>query len=363
MLCATLAICHDVYNSMVNERTALYETEKKSLTLYDHIPRLAQWKKAHPELKEVHSQVLQNVAVRVDLAFQAFLRRVKNGETPGYPRLKGHVVYDSITFPQLQTGGCKLIGNILQVSKIGQVNAIAHRPLIGTPKTCTIRRLAGKWFACFCCDYEPSQFAAVCGEALPTSSERIGIDVGPSQFAALSDGTFVENPRFFRRDEKAVARAGRKQSRTAKGTPARRKAHKVLSRINERIRNRRHDFGHQFARRLVNQYGLIAVEKLNVKSMVKSHCLAKSISDASWSMFRSVLSQKAESASRMVVEVDPAFTSQDCHKCVNRAKKKLSERWHLCPMCGASLDRDANAAINILNKAAVGTHGVVAIAA
>ena len=353
---------------MVSERTALYETEKKSVSLYDQIPRLAQWKKAHPELREVHSQVLQNVAVRVELAFQAFFRRIKSGEKAGYPRLKGRGVYDSITFPQLQTGGCKLIGSTLQISKIGQVKAIVHRPLpelcgrIGTPKTCTIRRLAGKWFACFCCEYTP--------EPLPESFDSIGIDVGLNQFAALSNGTFVENPRFFRRDEKALAKAARKQSRTTKGGKLRRKANKVLSRIHERIRNRRHDFVHQFARRLVNQYGLIAVEKLNVKGMIQNHCLAKSISDASWSMFRTVLSQKAESAARIIAEIDPAYTSQDCHQCGYRAKKKLSERWHLCPLCGASLDRDTNAAINILirasaneNKAAMGTHSVVAIAA
>jgi putative transposase len=202
-----------------------------------------------------------------------------------------------------------------------------------------------------------------------------------NQFAALSDGSFVANPRFFRRDEKALAKAGRKQAKTKKRSRERRKANKILSRIHERIRNRRHDFVHQFARRLVNQYGLIAVEKLNVKGMVSrncgairwNHCLAKSISDAlvasvrrSWSMFRIVLMNKAENASRQVVEVDPAYTSQDCHQCGNRAKKKLSERWHLCPLCGASLDRDANAAINILNKAvqtAVGQHGVAGIPA
>jgi putative transposase len=253
------------------------------------------------------------------------------------------------------------------VSKIGQVKAVVHRPLIGTPKTCTIRRQAGKWFACFACEVEP--------ESLPESTESIGIDVGPvahlrleNQFAALSDGAFVANPRFFRRDEKALAKAGHRQAKTQKRSRERRKANKVLCRIHERIRNRRHDFVHQFARRLVNQYGMIAIEKLNVKTMLGNHCLAKSISDAlvasvrrSWSMFRSVLMNKAESASRQVVEVDPAYTSQDCHQCGNRAKKKLSERWHHCPMCGASLDRDTNAAINILQKvkqAAVGLHSV-----
>ena len=110
------------------------------------------------------------------------------------------------------------------------------------------------------------------------------------------------------------------------------------------------DFVHQQSRKLVNRFGVIAVEKLSVKNMLGNHCLAKSISDASWSMFRTVLTSKAESADREIYAVDPAYTSQDCSACGYRAKKKLSERWHLCPMCGASLDRDTNAAINIIKR-------------
>jgi putative transposase len=374
----TMALCREVYNSMVIERKALYEMQGKSLSRNDQNKNLTLWKQRFPELRDVHSQVLQNIAERVELAFQAFFRRVRNGEKPGqtfasqkvgYPRLKGVGVYDSITFPQLTTGGCKLVGDYVQVSKIGPVKAVIHRPLIGTPKTCTIRRQAGKWFACFACEYLP--------DPLPKSEEAVGIDVGLEKFAALShanasicrEGSFVENPRFFRKEEKSLAKAQKKQSKAAKGTKQRGKANKIVSRIHERIRNRRHNFAHQLARKLVNQYGLIAVEKLNVKSMVKNHCLAKSISDASWSQFRSVLTQKAESAARRMVEVNPAYTSQQCSHCGNIAKKPLKERWHHCPICGLSLDRDTNAAFNILNhalrdsKAAVGTHSVVAIAA
>lgn len=365
---ATLALCREVYNSMVNERTALYETQGKTLSRNDQNKNLTHWKADHPELKTVHSQVLQNIAERVELAFQAFFRRVRSGEKAGYPRLKGVGIYDSITFPQLATGGCKLQGDFVQVSKIGEIPCIVHRPLVGTPKTCTIRRLAGKWFACFACEYTP--------EPLPKSDEAIGdkaigdkaigIDVGLEKFAALSDGSFVENPRFFRKDEQSLATAQRKLAQQKKGSPARKKARKVVSRIHERVRNRRHNFVHQLARKLVHQYGLIAVEKLNVKGMVKNHHLAKSISDAAWSQFRSVLTQKAESATRRVVEINPAYTSQTCSRCGNVAKKPLKERWHYCPICSLSLDRDTNAAFNILQtallQAAVGTHSVVAIA-
>jgi putative transposase len=375
-----LDLCRQVYNGMLNERKALYETTGKSPGLRQQQAALTHWKKANPDIAVVHSQVLQNVAVRIDLAFQAFFRRIRQGEEPGYPRFKSAGTYDSITFPQAPSG-CKLIGDSLRVFKVGDIPCIVHRPLLGTPKTCTIRRRAGKWFVCFACEYVP--------ELLPPSTEMVGIDVGIEKFAALSDGTFVENPRFFRKDEQALAKAQRKQARypsktgEKKGTPARKKANKVVARIHERIRNRRHNFLHQLARQLVNRFGIIAVENLHVKNMSarpkkkedeagnpaqngasRKAGLNKSILDAAWSQFRCVLSLKAESAAREIIEVNPAFTSQDCCACGHRAKKALKERWHHCPMCGLSLDRDTNAAFNILQRAkpaaksAVGLHSV-----
>lgn len=313
------------------------------------------WKKEHAELGEVYSQVLQNVAVRVDLAFDAFFRRVKKndgkaGETPGFPRIKGHGQYDSITYPQ---SGFGIVQGRLRLSKIGDLAIRLHRPIEGDIKTCTIRRVRHKWYACLSCE--------VGAELLPPSDKEAGIDVGLKTFASLSNGENVENPRFFRKDEKALAKAQRKLAKQTRGSKARRKARKVVSRIHERIRNRRHNFVHQIARRLVNRYGVIAIEKLNVKGMVKrnykNHCLAKSIADASWSMFRSVLTGKAERANRLVVAVNPAYTSQTCSGCGNIARKSLSQRQHDCPHCGLSLDRDTNAAINIL---AVGQYSVVA---
>ncbi len=310
--------------------------------------------KNHAELSGVHSQVLQDVSVRVDLAFKAFFRRVKAGETPGFPRVKGDG-YDSFCFPGT---GYAVVNGGLRLSKITEPNSTIkmrlHRPLVGKVKTCTVRRYGSKWFVCFSVEQED--------DFLPPCTEAIGLDAGLNSFMALSNGEFVDNPRFFRKDEKALAKAGRKQAKTKNRSRERRKANKVLARVHERIRNRRHDFVHQSARRLVNRFGVIAVEKLNVKGMVQNHHLAKSISDASWSMFRTVLTQKAESAARdakgaalrEVIAVNPAYTSQDCHACGYRAKKKLSERWHHCPMCGASLDRDTNAAMKTRPQQAAG---------
>ncbi len=346
----TLETCRLVYNSLVNDRVFRYETAKVSVGRYDQQKMFPQWSKDFPEVKAVHSQVLQNVAVRVDLAFRAFFRRVKAGETPGFPRLKGKGQYDSITYPQ---SGFKVGASTVSLSMFGkpvQIKAKLHRPVVGTVKTCTVRRDGRKWFVCFSVEQED--------EFLPPCPGAIGLDAGLNSFLALSNGEFVDNPRFFRRDEKELAKAGRKQTKTKKRSKERRKANKVLSRIHERIRNRRHDFVHQTARRLVNRFGVIAVEKLNVKNMLGNYCLAKSISDASWSMFRCVLTSKAESADREVIAVNPAYTSQDCSGCgyrpdglEGRTKKKLSDRWHFCPKCSASLDRDTNAAVNILRLA------------
>jgi len=174
--------------------------------------------------------------------------------------------------------------------------------LEGTPKTCTIRRSAtGKWFATIICVVE--------AQPLPASDKVVGIDVGVEQFAVLSNGEMVANPRFFRKDEKALAQAQRKLSKAAKGSPECQKARKVVARVRERIRHRRHGFVHQHARRIVNRYGLITIEAFHVKATAHNRYLVKSISDATWSQFRHVLSYKAAEAGRILVAVNPAYTS------------------------------------------------------
>ena len=371
----TLDVCRQVYNSLVNWRKHDFEVQGTSPDFYEQKKALPVWKRSHPELCGLYSQVLQDVVTRVDLAFQSFFRRVKAGETPGYPRFKGTGQYDSLTYTQ--AGGFAVQDAALRLSKIGIVKAVVHRPLPGIAKTCTLRVQAGKWFACITCEVQP--------EPLPQSTEAIGIDVGLNVFAALSNGEFIENPRFLRNEEKALAKAQRKadtfkHARTQEQKTARRKANKVVSRIHERVRNRRHDFVHQLSRKLVNRYGLIALEALSVDNMVRrpqpkpdpenegqflpneagaKSGLNKSIADAAWSLFRSVLTYKAERAGRKVMNVNPAYTSQDCSRCGQRVPKTLSERVHLCVCCGLVLDRDVNAARNILNIA-VGQHSVPA---
>lgn len=335
----TLETCRILYNRLLAGRKDAYEQTGKSPSRYEQQALLPEWKRENPYLCLVYSQVVQEVGARVERSYQNFFRRCKEAkEKAGFPRFKGRGHYDSFTFPQ---SGFELQRGAVKLSKIGVVRVVVHRQLDGKIKNCTIRCQNGKWFACFAVEVE--------SVPLEPNDAAVGIDVGLSSFATLSTGEQIENPRFYRKDEQALAKAQRRMAKFEKGTKERRRARKVVARIHERIRNRRHNFVHQESRKIVNRFETIAVEKLNVKGMVKNGYLSKSISDAAWTHFRTVLAHKAASAGRHYVEVSPAYTSQDCSGCGLRGKKKLSERWHFCPVCGTSLDRDHNAARNILS--------------
>jgi putative transposase len=338
----TLDECRWLYNHLLEMRKSAYETTGKGLTLYGQQATFSGLKSERPSLTSVHSQVLQNVAVRIDLGFKAFFRRAKAGEKPGYPRFRGRGLYDSFCYPQAPSG-CQINKDTVYLSKIGNVKLILHRPLVGKPKTVCIQRTStGKWFACISCETEP--------EPLPPTEETMGIDVGLTNFATLSNGERINNPHFFRQDEQALAKAQRLLSKETKGTPACAKRRKAVSRIHERIANRRRDFAHQESRKIVNRFGVIAVEDLSVYRLVHNHHLSKSILDAAWSEFAQFLSYKAENAGREFIAVNPAYTSQDCSNCGYRQVMPLSDRVYLCPECGLSLDRDHNAALNIIAR-------------
>jgi putative transposase len=235
-----------------------------------------------------------------------------------------------------------LEGDKLTLSKIGTIGVVLHRPIEGTIKTCTVRRSStGKWYVAFSCEVPTPQ-------PLPVSAEQVGIDVGLATFAMLSTAEVIDNPRFFRKDEKELAKAQRKFAKAAKGSLERRKRRKPICRIHERIAFRRLDFANQHSRRIVNRFGFIAVEDLEVNRMVHNRCLAKSISDASWSLFFLLLFFKAANAGRTAVKVNPAYTSQTCSSCGHRQKLSLDERVYRCECCKVEKNRDHNAALNIL---------------
>lgn len=338
--------CRWLYNKILETRKNAYEQDGKSLGLYDTQNMIPSWKAERSTLKAVHSLVLQNVNIRVDLAFKAFFRRVKSGEEPGYPRFKGYGRYDSMTYSQYGNGA-RIDGNSLILSKLGSVKIKMHRELCGKPKIITVARAAtGKWFATISCECE--------SQPLPKSERFAGVDVGLQTFATLSNGKKIANPRFFKKEQDALAKAQRKMSKLAKCTPERGKERKVVSRIHERIANKRTNFAHQESRKLVNSYGVLVFEKLAVVDMMSNHTqvfgnkLNKSIADVAWSQLAQFTAYKAEDAGRLFLQVDPRNTSKKCSRCGSIVPKDLDVRVHDCPHCGLVLDRDHNAAINIL---------------
>jgi putative transposase len=229
----------------------------------------------------------------------------------------------------------------LLLSKIGTIKIILHRPIEGRIKTLTIQRDAlGNWYACFACEIEL--------KPLPVNELAVGINVGLESFATLSNGMKVDNPRFFRMDEKELAKAQRKLSQAQKGTAERAKRRRVVQHIYKRIANRRKDFAHKLSHELVNSFGMLSFEKLSEKKMLQNHHLAKSISDAAWNKLITYTAYKAENAGRVMVLVDPRNTSKQCSYCGTMVEKSLSVRVHACPVCSLVMDRDENAAINIL---------------
>ncbi|MDE2723363.1 MAG: transposase, partial [Gemmatimonadota bacterium] len=286
--------CRLLYNQLVCARVQAWESENKSLSRHDQTKTIPLMKQQRLAFKQVYSQVLQQVSTRVDWAFKAFFRRLKEkaktGEKAGFPRYKGQNRYDSITYPQF-TNGCRLDDKGLRLSKIGCIRVVQHRPLDGMPKSCTLRRTAtGKWFVTISCDIGDTSKKIDIDSA-------VGIDVGLDNFAMFSDKEKIANPRFFRKEEKVLAKAQRKWDKVKKASPKKREeARKTVARVHERIRNRRNDFVHQEARKVINKYGFVATEKLDAKKMQKNRRLSKSISDVAWSLFRHCLEYKAEEA-------------------------------------------------------------------
>ena len=362
-----LSLCGELYNAGLEERREAYRMCGTRVNFSMQSAQLPDIKEARPEYEGVYSQVLQDVLHRLDKAYQAFFRRVKNGEVPGYPRFKPWFRYDSLTYPQsgfsikpaepAPTGKNRQAKQWvkLTIAKVGTIWMKQHRPISGKIKTCTIIRSAtGKWFVSFSCEEVET-------ESMPESEEQVGIDVGLKTFAYLSSGEQIENPRFFREEERALGRAQRRFSHTAKGSKKRKERRKVVARIHERIKHRRENFIQQQVAALIKRFGLIAIEALVVRNMVKNPTVAKSIADASWSMFFAHLLRFAEEAGREVVRVNPAYTSQTCSACGHRQAMPLSVRVYQCPMCALVLDRDHNGSKNILADAlkAVGRHGRV----
>jgi putative transposase len=375
----TLTRCRELYNAALSERKDSYQTHMRvhryqneqgqwiiaemlanqkvnDVSYHQQKRDLVEIKELREEYTEIASHVLQDVMMRLDKAFQNFFRRVKNGETPGYPRFQGRNRYSSFTSPD--GAGWKLDGGKLRLSKIGTVKIKLHREIEGTIKTATVKHESGQWYVIFSCELTEA-------EKLPVSYEDVGIDLGVSHLATLSNGETIDDPRFFRKAEKQLARRQQAWSRKKRGSHRRDKARKLVAKAHRKIRNQRRDFLHKASRQLVTRYQLIVFEDIQSANLTKAPKpkqdetgayvpngasakggLNKSILDAGWGMLVAMTTYKAAWAGREVRTVNPRYTSQICSGCGTVRKKELSERWHSCD-CGTELDRDHNAAINI----------------
>lgn len=300
---------------------------------------LPNYKKLYPEYKEVYSQVIQNCVKRVELAFERWLKGGWNGKISGKPRFKGKGRYHSFTYPQLKQD-CTW-GNKINLPKIGQVKLILHRSIADgfKIKTATITRHCDGWYINL--SLEDISVPTQKIDVVPTEDNTIGIDLGLKEFLVTSRGDVVAIPQQERKAEAKIKRSQRQLSRKKKGSNRRQKAVTKVAKQHKKVADKRKDFHYKTANWLMGLGQVIAHEDLNVKA------LAKSVNDAGWSSFLSILSVKAASAGQLVIAVDPRNTSQNCSNCGGKVPKTLADRIHDCPHCNLKLDRDLNAAINI----------------
>lgn len=341
----TLQTCRILYNGLLAERRDKYKKTGRSPSYYEQKRSLMERKLDNPFLREVHSQVLQDVALRLERTFERFFERTKKGQKAGYPRFKCSNRYDSFTYPQYGNGAILRDGKLL-LSKIGDVRIFQHRPIPpnATVKTCTIRRDVDKWYACFSIEIHDTP------KTQGRRESHIGVDLGLNSLVTLSNGEKVQPPKFLRKMEKKLKREQRRLSRKKRNSQNRRKQVTKIARAHRKIRLQRADFNHKLSRTLVNRFDAIGFENLEIPNTMRNHYLAKSIADAAWNQLRLFTSYKAEEAGKIVKVVDSYGTTRDCSKSGFPVSKMLSERTHKCPNCGLILDRDWNAAVNILNR-------------
>lgn len=341
-----------LYNAALEARINSYRFNDSNTSFVDQCAELTWIRENVPGVADHARSAQARTLKRLDLAYQAFFRRVKNGETPGFPRFKSSKRWDSVVFTFGDGAGIK--DNRVRVAGC-HIKLKKHRNWQGVPKTLTVKRRAGRWYVLIACDkIEPN--------ILAPSSSVLGIDMGLTHFLTTSEGEFVENPRWFRKSQEVLAEAQRKLAKNKQSKSARRD----VTKTHEKIRNQRKDFQHKLARKMINEHGLIAHEALKIGNMSRSASgtieepgtnvaqksgLNKSILDASWGQFFGLLHSKAEDAGRVVVAVDPKYTSQRHHVCgqIGVRDKKDMEKF-FCPACQVHEHADINGALNVLGR-------------
>jgi len=318
-----LKCCRKLYNCALQHRKIAWRSYNIRIGCYDQIKELPEIKEAFSDYNQVHSQVLQDVLRRLDKTFQKLFK-----EKTGYPRLKSRDRYRSIIYPQ--SGFQVLENGHLKLSKIGILRMFYHRPIQGVIKTLTVKKdLVGDWFATFV-----TELLDVPKKEPKTA---IGIDVGIEKLATMSTGEIIEHPHLLKKSEENLKKLQKRLSKKKKRSKHRKNARIKVAKAHRKIERRRDDFLHK------------------ISNGFRNHHLANSIVDSSWGKLIQYTTFKAENAGKFVELVDPNGTTQSCSRCGVSVKKSLSVRIHRCPNCGLTIDRDVNAALNILKKVRRGT--------
>lgn len=359
-----------LYNAALQERRDACTHPSKTRVRYgDQSAQLKEIRAFDPDQARWSFSSQQSTLRRLNLAFQAFFRRVKAGETPGYPRFKGAGHFDTATWP-VDNDGCTWDSQpenptttFVRLQGVGHVRVHQHRPVEGRVKTLSVKREGNRWYLVISCDDVPAK-------PLPQTGAVVGVDLGIASLATDSNGDHYGNPRFLERAADRLADAQRDLARRKRGSKRRRKAVARVATRHRTVARQRVDLANKIALELVRDHDLIAVEKLNIKGMVKRAApkpdpdqpgvflpngqaaksgLNRSILDAGWGVFLNVLHAKAESAGRVVVEVNARHTSQRCAACGHVAKEnRPTQAKFLCVRCGHAAHADENAAVNIL---------------
>jgi putative transposase len=333
-----------IYNAALEERIGCYKLTRKQIFLAEQSRHLTD-ARSLPDVGNHLRTIQEDALKRVDRAFKNFYKRVRCGDKKkGFPRFKSQSRYHSFSIKLEPIRVCPLSKDKLHVPGVGFCRVRLSRPIEGRVKQICITRRVDGWYALLTCEIGKTK-------PLPKTGQSVAIDVGIKNFATLSTGEHIENPRHLANASENLAKLQRRLSRKKRGSANRRKARQRVAFAYLKVRRARKDFHHKEAVKLVNRFDRIAVEDLNIEEMIKNRHLSKAISDVAWSAFFTILKSKAENAGREFEKVNPRYTSQDCSHCGHRQKMPLAVRVYECQACQVVIDRDHNAAKNLLSRA------------